>query len=257
MWYRIKSRLNFLLKSSNQHGIHSPFVYDLITKCFYDKTPFSAYHNLKALRNKLIYNQDLVKIKHYSETSKVFQSNHQKISTIVKCEGSSYKKQKQLYRITNYFKPKNVLELGTSVGLGSAAMAIASNNSIIKTVEVNKNISDIAKKVFKSYQLKNIQIDTSSFKDFFKKSNYENLDLVYLDGTYDKNSTIENFNSLLKYSHNESVFIFNNIYRSKEMTEAWNIIKTQKEITVSIDTFYWGFLFFRKEQPKQHFTIRL
>ena len=257
MWYRIKSRLNFLLKSSNQHGIHSPFVYDLITKCFYDKTPFSAYHNLKALRNKLIYNQDLVKIKHYSETSKVFQSNHQKISTIVKGEGSSYKKQKQLYRITNYFKPKNVLELGTSVGLGSAAMAIASNNSIIKTVEVNKNISDIAKKVFKSYQLKNIQIDTSSFKDFFKKSNYENLDLVYLDGTCDKESTIENFNSLLKYSHNESVFIFNNIYRSKEMTEAWNIIKKQKEITVSIDTFYWGFLFFRKEQPKQHFTIRL
>jgi predicted O-methyltransferase YrrM len=257
MWYRIKSRLNFLLKSSNQHGIHSPFVYDLITKCFYDKTPFSAYHNLKALRNKLIYNQDLVKIKHYSETSKVFQSNHQKISTIVKCEGSSYKKQKQLYRITNYFKPKNVLELGTSVGLGSAAMAIASNNSIIKTVEVNKNISDIAKKVFKSYQLKNIQIDTSSFKDFFKKSNYENLDLVYLDGTCDKESTIENFNSLLKHSHNESVFIINNIYWSKEMTEAWNIIKKQKEITVSIDTFYWGFLFFRKEQPKQHFTIRL
>ena len=257
MWYRIKSRLNFLLKSSNQHGIHSPFVYDLITKCFYDKTPFSAYHNLKALRNKLIYNQDLVKIKHYSETSKVFQSNHQKISTIVKGEGSSYKKQKQLYRITNYFKPKNVLELGTSVGLGSAAMAIASNNSIIKTVEVNKNISDIAKKVFKSYQLKNIQIDTSSFKDFFKKSNYENLDLVYLDGTCDKESTIENFNSLLKYSHNESVFIINNIYWSKEMTEAWNIIKKQKEITVSIDTFYWGFLFFRKEQPKQHFTIRL
>jgi len=257
MWYQIKSRLNFLLKSSNQHGIHSPFVYDLITKCFYDKTPFSAYHNLKALRNKLIYNQDLVKIKHYSETSKVFQSNHQKISTIVKGEGSSYKKQKQLYRITNYFKPKNVLELGTSVGLGSAAMAIASNNSIIKTVEVNKNISDIAKKVFKSYQLKNIQIDTSSFKDFFKKSNYENLDLVYLDGTCDKESTIENFNSLLKHSHNESVFIINNIYWSKEMTEAWNIIKKQKEITVSIDTFYWGFLFFRKEQPKQHFTIRL
>ena len=257
MWYQIKSRLNFLLKSSNQHGIHSPFVYDLITKCFYDKTSFSAYHNLKVLRNELTHNQDLVKIKHYSEASKVFRSNHQKISTILKDEGSSYKKQKLLYRITNYFKPKNVLELGTSLGLGSAAMAIDSNNSIITTIEVNKNISAIAKKVFKSYQLKNIQIDTSSFKDFFKKSNYENLDLVYLDGTCDKESTIENFNSLLKHSHNESVFIINNIYWSKEMTEAWNIIKKQKEITVSIDTFYWGFLFFRKEQPKQHFTIRL
>ncbi len=152
---------------------------------------------------------------------------------------------------------KNVLELGTSIGLGSAAMAFASKNSIITTVEVNKNLSDIAKKVFRSYQLKNIRIDNSAFKDFFKNINNKHLDLVYLDGTYDKKNTIENFNSLLKHAHNESVFIFNNIYCNKEMTEAWNIIKKQKKVTVSIDTFYWGFLFFRKEQPKQHFTIRL
>ena len=257
MWYIIKSRLIFLLKSSNQHGIHSPFVYDLVTKCFYDKSHYSAYDNLKILRNELTYNQDLVEIKHYSPSLKVFQQNHQKISTILKNEGSSYKKQKQLFRITNYLKPKNVLELGTSIGLGSTAMAFASNKSIITTVEVNENLSDIAKKVFRSYQLKNIRIENSAFKDFFKNINNKHLDLVYLDGTYDKKSTIENFNSLLKYAHNESVFIFNNIYWSKEMTEAWNIIKKQKEITVSIDTFYWGFLFFRKEQPKQHFTIRL
>ena len=156
MWYQIKSRLIFLLKSSNQHGIHSPFVYDLVTKCFYDKSSYSAYDNLKTLRNELTYNQDLVEIKHYSPSLKVFQQNHQKISTILKNEGSSYKKQKQLFRITNYLKPKNVLELGTSIGLGSAAMAFASKNSIITTVEVNKNLSDIAKKVFRSYQLKNI-----------------------------------------------------------------------------------------------------
>jgi predicted O-methyltransferase YrrM len=257
MWYQIKSRLIFLLKSSNQHGIHSPFVYDLVTKCFYDKSHYSAYDNLKILRNELTYNQDLVEIKHYSPSLKVFQQNHQKISTILKNEGSSYKKQKQLFRITNYLKPKNVLELGTSIGLGSTAMAFASNKSIITTVEVNENLSDIAKKVFRSYQLKNIRIENSAFKDFFKNINNKHLDLVYLDGTYDKKSTIENFNSLLKYAHNESVFIFNNIYCSKEMSEAWNIIKKQKEVTVSIDTFYWGFLFFRKEQPKQHFTIRL
>ena len=257
MWYQIKSRLIFLLKSSNQHGIHSPFVYDLVTKCFYDKSSYSAYDNLKILRNELTYNQDLVEIKHYYLSSKVFQQNHQKISTILKNEGSTYKKQKQLFRITNYLKPKNVLELGTSIGLGSAAMAFASKNSIITTVEVNKNLSDIAKKVFRSYQLKNIRIDNSAFKDFFKNINNKHLDLVYLDGTYDKKNTIENFNSLLKHAHNESVFIFNNIYCNKEMTEAWNIIKKQKKVTVSIDTFYWGFLFFRKEQPKQHFTIRL
>uniref|UniRef100_UPI00404B6DEF hypothetical protein n=1 Tax=Flavobacterium sp. TaxID=239 RepID=UPI00404B6DEF len=29
------SYLKFLLKSTNQHGVHSPFVFDLVTKCLY------------------------------------------------------------------------------------------------------------------------------------------------------------------------------------------------------------------------------
>lgn len=31
------SYLQFLLKSTNQHGVHSPFVYNFVTKCLYNK----------------------------------------------------------------------------------------------------------------------------------------------------------------------------------------------------------------------------
>ena len=31
------SYLRFLLKSTNQHGVHSPFVYNFVTKCLYNK----------------------------------------------------------------------------------------------------------------------------------------------------------------------------------------------------------------------------
>ena len=85
----------------------------------------------------------------------------------------------------------------------------------------------------------------------------EKLGLVYIDGAHDKKSVIENFNYLLKFCHNDSVFIINDMYGSKKMTEAWDILKNHKAVTVSIDSFFWGLLFFRKEQSKQHFTIRL
>ncbi len=31
----IKSYIKFILHSKNEHGVHSPFVFDLVTKCFY------------------------------------------------------------------------------------------------------------------------------------------------------------------------------------------------------------------------------
>ena len=61
----------------------------------------------------------------------------------------------------------------------------------------------------------------------------------------------------LKNVHNDSVIIFDDIYWSKDMTDAWWQIIANEKVTLSIDTFQWGMVFFRKEQPKQHFVIRI
>jgi len=58
-------------------------------------------------------------------------------------------------------------------------------------------------------------------------------------------------------AHNNSVFIFDDIHWSKEMQEAWQEMIAYPEVRVSIDTFQWGLIFFRKEQTKQDFTIRV
>ena len=34
---QFKSYLKFLLKSTNEHGVHSPFVYNFVTRCLYNK----------------------------------------------------------------------------------------------------------------------------------------------------------------------------------------------------------------------------
>ena len=57
-------------------------------------------------------------------------------------------------------------------------------------------------------------------------------------------------------SEDESVFIFDDIYWSPEMTEAWNTIKENEKVTLTLDIFQMGIVFFRKEQTKQHFTLK-
>jgi hypothetical protein len=64
------------------------------------------------------------------------------------------------------------------------------------------------------------------------------------------------FDLLLTTITNDSVWIFDDIQWSPEMEEAWEVINNHPKVTVTIDTFQWGFVFFRYEQEKEHFVIR-
>ena len=83
------------------------------------------------------------------------------------------------------------------------------------------------------------------------------FDMIFIDGNHQKEATLSYFENLLPKAHNDTIFIFDDIYWSKDMTEAWEAIKKHPKVTVSIDTFFWGFVFLRTEQAKEHFTIRL
>ncbi len=85
----------------------------------------------------------------------------------------------------------------------------------------------------------------------------QTFDLIYFDGNHQKEPTLKYFNQLLPLAHNDSVFIFDDIHWSNGMEEAWEAIKAHPQVRISIDSFYWGIVFFRKEQEKEHFILRL
>lgn len=257
MLYQIKSYLKFLLKSANAHGVHSPFVYDFVTKCLYNKKHYKSYLTLKSFKKKLLQNNDIISITDFGKGSRVFSSNERKISAIAKNAGVTQKRQQLLFRITNYFQPATILELGTSLGMGTVALSLGNPSAQIKTIEGCPNTAKVAKQQFEAFKLKNIELHIKSFEDYFEKDSTANYDLVYIDGNHDKEKTLQYFDILLKKTTNDSLFIFDDIYWSPPMTEAWNDIIQHPKVTVSIDTFYWGLVFFRKEQEKQHFCIRL
>ena len=179
------------------------------------------------------------------------------MNSIAKNAGVSVKRQQLLFRLAQYFKPEQVLELGTSLGMGTMALALGVPSAEITTAEGCAATSATAKAYFKDFGIKNIVVETSTFEAFFQHTTADRFDFVYVDGNHSKKETLQYFLTLLKYANNDSVFIFDDIYWSPEMTEAWQEIIAHPKVTVSIDTFQWGLVFFRKEQPKQHFSIRL
>ncbi len=257
MIHQSKSFIKFIRLSKNRHGVHSPFVYDLVTKCFNDKTKYSEYDILKSYRKELRNDPSTIEMKDFGQGSRVFKGNARKVSAVVKNAGMKKKRQKLLFRLARYFKVENILEFGTSLGLGTVALSVSNEFAAIQTVEGCPNTLKKAQEYFEKFNLHNIEINQKLFTDFISENTSQKYELIFIDGDHNGERTLGYFNSLLKNVNNDSIIIFDDIYWSKDMTAAWQQIILNEKVTVSIDTFQWGMVFFRKEQPKQHFIIRI
>ena len=272
--YQIIAYIKFLLKSSNQHGVHSPFVYNLLTKCLYKKEQKKpAFKTIRSYIKAVRLDNRIISVKDFGAGSRVFKSNERRVSDIAKNAAISKKRALLLNRLTSYLNIKTALELGTSLGISSTAIT-AGNPVELTTLEGCPETANIAREYFKKFELNTISLKVGNFDELLSEENWNHkikdatpalknqkkqhaLDLIYFDGNHQKEATLSYFSQLLPLAHNDSVFIFDDIHWSKGMGEAWEEIKAHPRVRVSIDSFFWGLIFFREEQEKEHFTLRL
>jgi len=253
LFQKVKSFIIFLLKSKNKHGVHSPFVFKLITTCFQNKIPNKYLNIFLKYRKELSINTSTIIANELTSGSKNFSPKKKKISRIVKI---SNKRGELLMNLMKYFNPNNILEVGSSIGLSTAALSISAPNSKITTLETCKDTGNIAMEMFKKYNLKNIKLVIGEVESTLPKELKDNVfDFICFNGN--KGTIIEYFESCLSCINNNSVLLFNNIHVNKKNEKAWGEIKNHPKVTVTIDTYLWGVVFFRKEQQKEHFTIRI
>lgn len=143
---------------------------------------------------------------------------------------------KLIYRIINRYKSENILEIGDSKHL---------NRIILSNIQPKANVFFC-------------NVKTNEISEIKTQNNIqtESFDFAFYDIKNNDSLTLSEFINHLKYFHNNSIVAVNNIHQSKEMEEVWRKIITQKEVTISIDLFFIGLVFFRKEQVKENFIIR-
>ena len=255
--WRAKQYAKYLSKAKNRHGIHSPFVYELLDKVIYDKTEFSEYETVEAIRKQLLSSADEIEIIDLGAGSTVNKSNNRKIADIAKNSAKGGKWGELLFRLSKHFQPETMIELGTSVGIGSLYQSLGNPNGKLTTFEGCPNTAAIAQGSFQKAKVKPTIIEgnfDNTLQPFL--DSIEKLDWAFIDGNHQKEPTILYFEQCLQKCHNDSVLLFDDIYWSKGMAEAWENIKAHERVNVTLDLFQVGIVFLRKEQPKQHFMIR-
>jgi predicted O-methyltransferase YrrM len=257
-------KLNFLLnyakyrfKSDNEHDIHSPFIYEIYNDVICDEIPFYVYDDIESIRAKLLITEVKIQIEDHGAGSKVNNSNARKIKDVAKNTLKNPKYGQLLFRLVNRFKPKTILELGTSLGISTMYLAATNKNVKVTTVEGCPNTAKVAQVNFDKLGFKNIELINDTFDHFLPVYLIQNnsLDFVFFDGNHQKEATINYFNLCVEKAHNDSVFIFDDIHWSEGMTEAWNVIKKHPKVTSTIDLFFVGIVFFNTDLSKEDFVL--
>jgi predicted O-methyltransferase YrrM len=241
------------------HGMHSPFVFSFITKILNDDRSFYAYTHIENLRLLLLNDPKLLTIEDFGAGSRVKKNNVRSVRDIAHSSLKPKKFGQLLFRIVDAYAPANILELGTSLGITTAYLASAKKDTAVVTMEGAKAVAEVARKNFSKLQLENIELIEGNFDDTLPAAiqKMKSIDMAFVDGNHRYEPTVRYYRELLPAMHEYSILIFDDIHWSKEMEQAWDEIRNDAAVTLSIDLFFIGLVFFRKEQKiKQHFVIR-
>ncbi len=258
--YQLISLIRYLRQSKTEHAVHSPFVFDLIMKVLKDKSRYPEYKVLDRERHRLKHSPKLVEVIDFGAGTKgkPYEIKIKKVKNLANGSASQPRTSRLLFRLAKQFQPQNILELGTSLGIGTMHLAMGAPDAKVVTTEGCYALTDMASQLFQRLNLDNVSIENGNLDylldDVLKQFN--KLDMVFFDSFHRKRPTLEYFKKCLKLAHNDSVFIFDDIHWSNEMNEAWEEIKKHPQVKVTVDLYQVGIVFFKKELSTEHFVLR-
>ena len=251
---KIKEYISFLLKAKTASGIHSPFVFEFYKHVLGNPEPFYKFQEIEAERKKLLASQESIEFTDLG-TGK---SGPRKIAAIARKSLASPRKGKLLFRMVEKYKQKRVLELGTNLGVSTEYLAAPSSETKVMSLDGCPGVLDVANRILGNLKLDNVSLQAGNFSDHIPRilAHEESPDFIYFDGNHTESATLEYFRLCLPKASEDSIFVFDDIRWSGGMIRAWNTIKSHPRVTLSLDLFETGIVFFHPRHHQEHFMLR-
>jgi predicted O-methyltransferase YrrM len=245
----IKSFFRYYSQAITRYQIHSTFVFDWATEALDDDRQYYAFDKAEQMRFMMEQNENTIEVTDFGAGSRVANGSARKVSAIAKSAVTPMRQCEVLFKTIQYFKPKTMLEIGTSLGVAAAYQAAGYTKGQLWTLEGCPNIARIAQQNLMKANVKNTKIVVGEFSKTLPDVLQEIavLDYVFIDGNHRLEPTLQYFEACLKHAHNDTLFVFDDIHWSAEMEEAWERVKKHPQVTLTIDLFYMGLVWIRKE----------
>ena len=190
---------------SNGFGIHSPFAFNFVLRVLRERLPYYAYDEIKQLRSAVI--------------NVLGKKRHRRVISL--------KNAKMIFRVTNCFNPKHILQIGTSFGVSSTTMMKVSSTSRLYLYEPKLTEMPLAAQVLMPY-LDRIELYNSldvAIDDYC--DSLSDSDMVYITINEADNDEILPLRRLIASAveHRETVVVIRNLAANKHLRTLLNDIK--------------------------------
>lgn len=260
--FQIGEFIRFYSTAVTKYQLHSPFVFELSTAILEDERWYYAFQDIEILRQKMVASGLAVNVVDYgvgaTDSSGATESKRS-VRSIALRAASSVRQGRMLFRIANHLQPGTLLELGTSVGIGSMYLASAGQKSKLITLEGSPELAHIARMNLEYLGLSDrAEVREGSFEQTLQGAlaDLKKLDLVFLDGNHRPEPTLRYFEACLAFAHEKTVFVLDDVHWSPGMAEAWQKIRAHPRVRLSLDFFELSLVFIDPDfREKQHLNI--
>ena len=163
-----------------------------------------------------------------------------------------------LFRISRWFRPEMIIELGTGVGISTMYLHSGSPDTPLHSIEGDKDRAAQAAQLICRVCPGPVSIHwgrmDEKLEDIFPL--LPERFIAFVDGNHHYEPTLDYVRKLLDRAGDEAIIIMDDIYWSRGMQRAWKEIQAWPEIGVSIDLFHLGVLLLRKDLPKTEIKIK-
>lgn len=250
----------FLLQAGSRYQVHSPFLYSLISEVIRPNKSVAGEEHIETVRRLFLNSSEIIRKTDFgtgagNNDSKTYPVP---IRQVARTSLASRSEARRLHRLANFTKAGRIIEIGTSLGITTAYLASANPKAKIITLEGCPELSKKARQNFQQLGLENIELIEGRFEDTLKKAleTLGGLDLVFVDGNHRREAVLDYFLTCHAFANNDTIMVFDDIHASDGMEDAWNTIKKNDAVRVSLDLFFSGWILFRKESSREHYKLR-
>ncbi len=241
----------------NIHSLHAPFIYELHKGVLSKKRKEAQHPEIEKVRKKFKVSNHNVQVIDYGSGSQKVKGERRQVSDIASYGLTQRKYAELMAHMIDWLECRNIIELGTSLGINALYLS-RSPKVKLTTFEGAPALAAIAMELLED-QRNNVRVVEGNIDLTLPKflENSEKIDFVFFDANHQLAPTINYFELCLKYSHNETCFVFDDIHLTPEMDTAWKNIIDHYQVTLTIDIFQLGIVFINPELRKQHYVLEI